>query len=131
MKRRLLLVCLVAFSVCFLWVNVTKAVTKEDFLVKNTKSLLNLCNAKPDDPLFVPAIHFCEGYLVGAFHYYVAANRGPEGKKLVCFPDPPPTRDQTVKMFIEWANAHPEYNNELPVETEFRFLMQKWPCRKK
>ena len=33
-------------------------------------------------------------------------------------------------MFVEWAKAHPQYMNELPVETEFRFLMEKWPCKK-
>jgi hypothetical protein len=31
-------------------------------------------------------------------------------------------------MFIEWAKAHPEYLNEPPVETEFRFLIETWPC---
>jgi hypothetical protein len=26
--------------------------------------------------------------------------------------------------------AHPQYMNERPVETEFRFLTEKWPCQK-
>ena len=33
-------------------------------------------------------------------------------------------------MFIAWVQAHPQYMNEPPVETEFRFLTEKWPCQK-
>ena len=33
-----------------------------------------------------------------------------------------------VALLIEWAQAHPEYLNEPPVETEFRFLIETWPC---
>ncbi len=126
MNRKML--CLLIIFM-FMVPAVAGAVTKQDFKVKTTKNLLNLCNAGVDDPLYVAAIHFCEGYLVGAFHYYTAESKGPDGKKLVCLPDPPPTRNQAVKMFLQWAKEHPEYNNEMPVETEFRFLSDKWPCK--
>ncbi|MGW8179473.1 MAG: Rap1a/Tai family immunity protein, partial [bacterium] len=66
---------------------------------------------------------------VGAFDYYKAANEGPEGEKLVCFPNPEPSRNEAVSMFVDWAKAHPQYMSEAPVETEFRFLMDKWPCK--
>jgi len=108
-----------------------KRVTRDDFLVKTTQQLLNLCTACQDDPHYKEAIHFCYGYLIGAYHYYVAANAGPDGKKLVCPPDPPPTRTEAIKMFIEWAKKHPEYAQDPPVETEFRFLMEEWPCDRK
>ena len=58
----------------------------------------------------------------------VAQASGPEGKRMVCPPDPPPSRNASIAMFIEWAQAHPEYLNEPPVETEFRFLIETWPC---
>jgi len=32
-------------------------------------------------------------------------------------------------MFVEWVKAHPQHWRETPVETEFRFLMEKWPCK--
>jgi hypothetical protein len=35
---------------------------------------------------------------------------------------------QVIKEFIDWALNHPGYWQELAVETEFRFLMEKWPC---
>ena len=108
---------------------VAGAVTEADFETKTTRNLINLCTAAPDDPRYREAIHFCYGYLVGAYDYYKAQTSGPDGRPFVCPPDPPPTRNQAIQMFIEWAKAHPQYMNEVPVETEFRFLMEKWPCQ--
>ena len=106
------------------------AVTEADFEAKTTQNLLNLCNAASSDPRYREAIHFCHGYLVGAYHYHVAQTEGEGGKPLVCFPTPPPSRNEALRMFLAWAQAHPQYMNERPVETEFRFLTEKWPCQK-
>ncbi len=105
------------------------AVTEKDFEVKTTQNLIDLCTAAPKDPLYNQALNFCHGYLVGAYQYYAAAAAGPEGVTLVCFPENPPTRNEAIAMFVEWAKAHPQYMGEKPVETEFRFLMETWPCK--
>ncbi|MEN8690046.1 MAG: Rap1a/Tai family immunity protein [Desulfobacterales bacterium] len=105
-------------------------VSVEDFQVKTTKDLFDLCTAPDNEPLASHAIHFCHGYLVGAFHYYAASVAGPEGLPLVCPPDPRPSRNETIGMFIQWVKDHPQYWDELPVETEFRFLIEKWPCER-
>ncbi len=76
------------------------------------------------------ALHFCHGFLVGAFQYYLASVSGPKAKALVCPPDPPPTRNEAIAAFIAWAQAHPQYMSEAPVETEFRFLTERWPCKR-
>jgi len=104
-------------------------VTKSDFQVKNTQSLLNLCNVNTDDPLYGQALHFCHGYLVGAFHFYKVSRLGPKSEHLVCVPEPAPSRNDAIDQFISWANAHPEHMHEVPVETEFRFLIETWPCK--
>ena len=106
------------------------AVTEQDFKVHTTKELLDLCTASSKDPLYREAVNFCQGYLVGAYAYYAAVNAGPTGDRLVCFPEPPPSRVEGIRMFIDWLNVHPEYYGEKPVDTEFRFLMEKWPCKK-
>jgi hypothetical protein len=106
------------------------AVTEADFEVKTTQNLLNLCAAPSSDPYYREAIHFCQGYLVGAYQYQVAETSGEGGKPLVCFPTPSPSRNEALRMFIAWVQAHPQYWNERPVETEFRFLTEKWPCQK-
>jgi len=106
------------------------AVTEEDFKVKTTQNLINLCTAVSDDPFRDKAIHFCHGYLVGAYDYHVTEHSGQEGKLLFCIPDPAPSRNAAIAMFVEWAKARPQYMGEKPVETEFRFLVEKWPCKK-
>jgi len=110
---------------------VASAVSEKDFKVQTTRNLINLCTAAQDDPLYREAINFCHGYLVGAFHYDQALTAGPKEPKLVCLPNPQPSRNDAIKMFVEWAKKHPQYMKELPVETEFRFLVEKWPCKPK
>lgn len=105
-------------------------VTDEDFVAKKTQNILNLCTASPQDPHYREAIHFCHGYLVGAYHYYQAQTEDKQELKLFCPPEPKPTRNESIAMFVSWAQAHPQYMNETPVETEFRFLIEKWPCKK-
>jgi len=109
---------------------VAGAVTDGDFEVKTTRNLLNLCTVSAEDARYKEALHFCHGYLVGAFHYYLATISGPKAKPLVCPPDPPPSRNAVITAFIGWAQAHPQYMNEAPVETEFRFLTETWPCKR-
>jgi len=109
---------------------VAGAVADADFEVKTTRSLLNLCTVSAADARYKEALHFCHGFLVGAFQYYLASVSGPKAKALVCPPDPPPTRNEAIAAFIAWAQAHPQYMSEAPVETEFRFLTERWPCKR-
>jgi hypothetical protein len=126
MARRWIILWFVA---AFLMPALAGAVSQEDFKAATTQNLMNLCSASTDDPLYREAHNFCQGYLVGAYHYHVAQTEGPDGKRLICFPDPPPSRVQAISMFIEWVKAHPQYLIEKPVDTQFRFLMEKWPCK--
>ena len=126
MKRKTIIL-LLAFAILF--PGFAAVASEKDFEVQTTENLINLCAAPPDDQLYHQAINFCHGYLVGAFHYYEAAGSGPAGLKLVCLPVPLPSRNDAFAMFVEWVKAHPQYLKETPVETEFRFLMEKWPCK--
>ena len=104
------------------------AVDTVDFEMKTTRNLLNLCTASPEDNLYAEAVNFCHGYLIGAYHYHEAINKGPNAQSLICLPKPEPSRNDTVDMFIKWVKANPQHHGELPVETEFRFLTETWPC---
>lgn len=117
--------CLILLGVLPVWAG---AVSEKDFEATTTEQMLSLCSADPSDPLHQQAVNFCHGYLVGAFQYYKASHSGPEALRLVCMPDPPPSRNEAIRLFIDWARAHPQYWKEPPVETEFRFLTEKWPC---
>lgn len=125
MKRKL--ICLL-FAMALLIPAVASAAGEKDFIVDSTDDIIALCSVDPADPDYLASIHFCHGYLVGAFAYYNALAAGPEGVRLVCFPDPAPSRNQAIAMYVEWAKAHPQYMQEEPVETLFRFLTEKWPC---
>ena len=104
-------------------------VAETDFEVNTAQQFVNLCTAMPDDPLYAAAINFCYGYFEGAYQYYDAMTSGPKGNKFVCVPEPKPTLKDAVMMFMEWTQSNTQYMNERPVEAQFRFLMQKWPCK--
>jgi hypothetical protein len=80
--------------------------------------------------LYASAIAFCHGYLVGVYQYHQAEHRGPEATPLFCPPDPQPTRNEAIKMFVAWAQANSQYQGDHPVDTIFRFLTTQWPCQK-
>jgi hypothetical protein len=127
MNRKLSILLMV---VALLMPGLAVALDQADFEVKTTQNLMNLCTAAPSDPNYQAAIHFCHGYLVGAYAHYSAQHASPKAKHLFCMPDPVPSRNDAIAMFIEWAKAHPQYMGEKPVDTEFRFLVEKWPCKK-
>jgi Rap1a immunity proteins len=125
--RRNLLVLALAVT---LWPLLSEAVTRDNFLLRNTQDWVELCSVTDKDPLRDAAIGFCHGYGVGAFHYYLAQHSGPKSKPFVCLPDPPPSRVEGVQMFIAWARENPQTMNEPAVESLFKFLTAKWPCKK-
>lgn len=127
MHRKFLIVL---FVVLFPFSMLAAAVTTDDFLVKTTQNLLNLCTVSADDPQHREAVHMCHGYLIGAYHYHEAAVSALGSQRLVCMPENGPTRNEAIAMFVEWVKARPQYMKEMPVETEFRFLVEKWPCKK-
>ena len=104
-------------------------VTEQDFEAHTARQFINLCSVSPDDPLYHQAINFCHGYFEGAYQYYEAMSSGPKGIKFICVPDPLPSRNYAIGKFIEWANSHPQHMEEQPVEAQFRFLMETWPCK--
>jgi hypothetical protein len=109
------------------------AVTDEDFVLSTTQNLVNLCSVSADDPRAKEAIQMCEGYILGAYHFYLATNSGKGDRgdmRLVCMPNPTPSRNEVAAMFVEWAKANPQYMKEAPVDSEFRFMNAKWPCKK-
>jgi hypothetical protein len=106
------------------------AVTQDDFLARTTTDLVNLCDPPSADPMRVAALHFCEGFMVGAYQYHQAERAGPKGQRLFCLPSAGVTRDQAVRLFITWAKDNPQYMQEPPVQSLSRFAAATWPCGK-
>lgn len=122
------MLCSWAAAVVLLGSEPAAAVEAEDFEVSTMQDLVDLCTVSADDPNATAAIHFCHGFLVGAYRYHVIAHPTAEEGRLVCLPDPPPSRNDVISQLIEWAQSDPARLGELAVESEFRFLIEKWPC---
>src|SRR5215471_7688560 len=112
-----------------LWSRPSLAVTQDTFLIRYTQDLIELCSAPESDPLYEEAISFCHGYLLGAYHYQVALQADPKEKPLFCLPNPAPTRQQGIQMFISWTKQNSQYMGEKAVDTIARFLSTQWPCK--
>ncbi|HET8728556.1 MAG TPA: Rap1a/Tai family immunity protein [Alphaproteobacteria bacterium] len=104
-------------------------VAPDDFRPRVLADLVALCGVNPEDPLSAEAIHFCHGYVTGAWQYYEASMAGPDAQPFVCPPTPPPSRDQAVEMFLIWGRQHPERSDDAPINGLFRFLAETWPCQ--
>ena len=113
-----------------LWPLSSTALTRDDFLVHTTQDYIKLCTASERDPLYQAAIGFCHGYAVGAYQYHRSMTSEAEQTSFMCLPQPPPTRAEALQMFVTWAKENPQYMQERPVDTLFRFLENKFPCRR-
>jgi Rap1a immunity proteins len=119
---------IIVIAMC-LWPLLSGAQMREEFLIRNMQDYVRVCTTNSGDPMYAAAMGFCHGYAVGAYHYHLAQTAGPEGKPFVCPPEPPPSRTEILAMFITWAQQHPQYMGERPVDSLFRFLTEKYPCR--
>lgn len=104
------------------------AVEESHFEVKNAADLIAVCTTAPGDSKYTAALHFCHGYVVGAYHYYESLVTAPMYQPLFCPDDKQQPRDRFIKDFIAWAKAHPQYNNELAVHVLFKYMIERWPC---
>jgi hypothetical protein len=99
----------------------------EKFQIRDTADLVAACDVDPGAFGAETSIAFCHGFMVGAIRYYFAAT--PEGSRLVCAPTPTPSRMAVMSDFVQWANANPQHREADAVESLFRYLEEKFPCR--
>ncbi len=127
MKRHIIAAaCLCAAAVS----SPVDAADVQNFYVKDAGDLVTLCTTQPDDENYIAAIHFCQGFVVGAYQYYQEMVRSSTTARFVCLPDPSPSRNEAIAAFSDWANAHPQYLKDSAVDTMFRYLGETYPCKK-
>ena len=106
------------------------AASEDQFRVRTTDDFVALCTTTPDQPNYVAAVHFCQGFASGAYQYYASlAGKAPE-ERFVCFSDPPPTRDAALAAFVAWTKANPSAAGDPPVDSIFHFLAETYPCNR-
>lgn len=104
------------------------AITAEEFRLRSGSDLVTLCATPAADPLYTAAVHMCHGFGAGTYQAIAALTRV---QPIICPPEPPPSRNETVGRFLEWAKRNPQSLTEPAVETVGRFFIAEFPCRPK
>jgi hypothetical protein len=102
----------------------------EDFALDTGQDLADLCAVEQGDALYPDGKLFCYGVIEGVISYHDAMGRGPDGDLLVC-PEGDVTREDTLDMFVTWAQANPEQAGRLwPAEAVIAAALETWgPCQ--
>lgn len=104
-------------------------VSRDDFQAETTGNLVSLCGASEADPLYTAAQNFCHGFAVGTYRTIMVQQMASQTKrKLFCVPDNPPTRDQAIASFVQWASTRPTTLARPPVDGIVEFLVSQYPC---
>jgi Rap1a immunity proteins len=104
------------------------AVTQDDFLLRNTADLVNLCSAPGTDPLATAAVNFCEGFGLGVFRVLDETEAAHKRRQMFCMPSQGPTRTQAIMAFVQWAKAAPDRLSMPPTDSIATYLSQQYPC---
>lgn len=99
----------------------------DDFELRNTESLLDICTVEQTNESYWAAVSFCYGFFQGGVHYHRALANGPNFDPIAC-PADQVTLRQLVPVFVAYARANPIYSDEPPMDTVFRAVADQWPC---
>jgi hypothetical protein len=105
------------------------AITAEEFRLRSGADLVALCAAAASEPLYTAAIHMCHGFGAGVFQAITTLTRHEKLQPLLCPPEPSPSRNETVRRFLEWAQRNPQHLGEPAVAVAGRFFITEFPCR--
>lgn len=114
----------------FLAIGSANAVTESNFLINNTADLVALCAADPNEPLGTAALNFCHGFIVGGVQMHQIHQAANTRHRLFCLPDPPPSRDQAVADYVNWAKADPKRMSMKAFDSMFAYLGGRYPCKR-
>jgi hypothetical protein len=96
-----------------------------DLRVRTAGDLAALCASDPTSAAADAKINFCHGFAQGAVDDRLAVAE----KRPFCFPNPTPSRSQTMREFVGWVRSSPS-NRDMPVlEGLFKFLGERFPCK--
>jgi Rap1a immunity proteins len=96
-------------------------------MVRSTGDLIQLCTAEPSDPMVTAALNFCHGFGVGVFRVLQeieSARKAPT----FCLPEPMPTRNESLKNFVQWGKTNPDELALPPQDGIQAFLVKQYPC---
>ena len=87
--------------------------------------LAELCAANPRSGLGDAQVNYCHGFAQGAVD--VMLHDAGE-KKPFCFPNPTPTRTETLSQFVRWVRADSSRASLPAAGGLYQFLTERYPC---
>jgi hypothetical protein len=105
----------------------TDGYTLDDYQLRTSGSLLDICSLDASNDNYWEARGFCLGYFTGGIDLHDALAASRDYPRIAC-PSDGVTRDDVVATFVTYARSHPEYLNERPMDTVFRAVVDRWPC---
>lgn len=104
-------------------------VSRDDFQLETTANLVSLCGASQADPLYTAAQNFCHGFTVATYRMISMEQAATRTKRMLfCVPSNPPTRDQAIAAFVQWANGRPKTLQSSPSDGIAEYLVSQYPC---
>jgi hypothetical protein len=104
--------------------------TRDNFHVETTADLVALCSAPEADPMYTAGRNFCHGFAVGTYRAIVTEQAASKAKrKMFCIPANPPTRDQAIDSFVQWAGSRPKVLAGAPTDGIVEYLVEQYPCK--
>ena len=104
------------------------AVTEDEFLLRNTGDLVEVCSAVQADPMYTAAANFCQGFAVGVFRVLQEQDMAERSRHLFCLPNPTPTRNEGIAAFVQWAKADASRMAQPAADGIAAFLADKYKC---
>lgn len=98
---------------------------QDSFQLRNGGDLIALCSAPQNDPLYIAAENFCQGFVSGVMRVLNEEDRGRAAGRLFCLPEPPPSRNQGIADLVQWARSTPDQMKRQPADTVAAFLAQR------
>ena len=104
------------------------AVTEDTFLLRSSGDLVDLCSGAQSDTLYTAAVNFCQGFTVGVFRVLQEEDMAKLSRHMFCFPNPTPSRNETISSFVQWAKSDASRLSLTPADGVASFLVQQFPC---
>jgi Rap1a immunity proteins len=110
---------------------VQAAVTEDDFQLRSSGDLADLCSAAQPDPMYTAASNFCHGFAVGVFRVLQEEDTARKATHMFCLPPQTPTRNEAIAGLVQWIRADNSRMALPPADAIAAYLSQQYPCARR
>jgi hypothetical protein len=129
-KRNFFQGAVLAASILVVMSASASAVEQEDYRLRTTKSLYNLCSNPEGNPEFSTSAAACNSFIKGVVQYHDGVSDEKHMKRIICYPQGATIADGDA-AFVAWAEKNMNYAqlmSDWPVLGLVKALKEKYPC---